>query len=134
MGVLIKDRAMEIVMFILTLTRMNGFLKQHKTEAPVTDNSRLNICRRTLWVLPQTSNHRPQRSSLYEHIFIDFFLTFKGPSPRPGTSCSNCKTCFTSLWRRAPNGLIVCNACGLYQKMHGVSAPFLSLSKFNSTP
>uniref|UniRef100_A0A0R3WUH7 GATA-type domain-containing protein n=1 Tax=Hydatigena taeniaeformis TaxID=6205 RepID=A0A0R3WUH7_HYDTA len=38
-----------------------------------------------------------------------------------GTVCSNCKTSQTSLWRRAPEGDVVCNACGLYRKMHGVS-------------
>ncbi|VDD76904.1 unnamed protein product [Mesocestoides corti] len=34
--------------------------------------------------------------------------------------CSNCKTSQTSLWRRTSDGDTVCNACGLYQKMHGV--------------
>ncbi|KAF2359614.1 Zinc finger GATA-type [Trinorchestia longiramus] len=40
---------------------------------------------------------------------------------RAGTSCANCKTTTTTLWRRNHNGEPVCNACGLYYKLHNVS-------------
>lgn len=36
--------------------------------------------------------------------------------------CENCETNITSLWRRL-DGLLVCNACALYKKLHGVSRP-----------
>ncbi|XP_076339429.1 endothelial transcription factor GATA-2-like isoform X3 [Tachypleus tridentatus] len=42
---------------------------------------------------------------------------------RAGTSCSNCKTTTTTLWRRNQNGEPVCNACGLYFKLHNVNRP-----------
>ncbi|XP_071524514.1 trans-acting T-cell-specific transcription factor GATA-3-like isoform X1 [Panulirus ornatus] len=42
---------------------------------------------------------------------------------RAGTSCANCKTTTTTLWRRNPNGEPVCNACGLYYKLHNVNRP-----------
>ncbi|CBY20022.1 unnamed protein product [Oikopleura dioica] len=42
---------------------------------------------------------------------------------RAGTSCSNCHTTQTTLWRRNSNGDPVCNACGLYYKLHGVNRP-----------
>ena len=35
--------------------------------------------------------------------------------------CANCLTTKTSLWRKNANGGYVCNACGLYQKLHSVS-------------
>nr|CAD7426820.1 unnamed protein product [Timema monikensis] len=41
---------------------------------------------------------------------------------RAGTSCANCKTTTTTLWRRNQNGEPVCNACGLYYKLHNVSS------------
>ena len=40
---------------------------------------------------------------------------------REGTVCANCKTTQTTLWRRNSNGEPVCNACGLYYKLHSVS-------------
>ncbi|KAK8762341.1 hypothetical protein V5799_026391, partial [Amblyomma americanum] len=42
---------------------------------------------------------------------------------RAGTSCANCKTTTTTLWRRNQNGEPVCNACGLYFKLHNVNRP-----------
>jgi len=44
-------------------------------------------------------------------------------SRRMGLMCSNCGTSKTSLWRRNQNGEPVCNACGLYFKLHGVVRP-----------
>ncbi|XP_046804052.1 box A-binding factor isoform X1 [Lucilia cuprina] len=44
-------------------------------------------------------------------------------SRRAGLTCSNCLTTQTSLWRRNPNGEPVCNACGLYYKLHSVKRP-----------
>ncbi|CAM1328898.1 GATA5 (predicted) [Pycnogonum litorale] len=40
-----------------------------------------------------------------------------------GYSCVNCNTTNTSLWRRNTMGETVCNACGLYFKLHGVNRP-----------
>ncbi|XP_013409208.1 transcription factor GATA-3 isoform X3 [Lingula anatina] len=42
---------------------------------------------------------------------------------RAGTSCANCGTSTTTLWRRNQNGDPVCNACGLYYKLHNVNRP-----------
>lgn len=40
---------------------------------------------------------------------------------RQGMTCSNCHTQTTTLWRRNNDGDPVCNACGLYFKLHNVS-------------
>lgn len=39
------------------------------------------------------------------------------------TSCTNCGTKTTPLWRRNPQGQPLCNACGLFLKLHGVVRP-----------
>ncbi|KAM4772506.1 transcription factor GATA-4 [Rhinophrynus dorsalis] len=44
-------------------------------------------------------------------------------SRRVGLSCANCHTTTTTLWRRNAEGEPVCNACGLYMKLHGVARP-----------
>lgn len=49
-------------------------------------------------------------------------------SRRAGLTCSNCHTVTTSLWRRNTIGEPVCNACGLYFKLHSVNRP-LSMKK-----
>ncbi|XP_075979553.1 uncharacterized protein LOC142978844 isoform X1 [Anticarsia gemmatalis] len=47
---------------------------------------------------------------------------------RVGVTCANCRTSNTTLWRRNNNGEPVCNACGLYYKLHNVNRP-LSMKK-----
>ncbi|XP_066520138.1 endothelial transcription factor GATA-2b [Hoplias malabaricus] len=42
---------------------------------------------------------------------------------RAGTCCANCHTGTTTLWRRNTNGEPVCNACGLYYKLHNMNRP-----------
>ncbi|KAL9125495.1 MAG: hypothetical protein Q9217_005308, partial [Psora testacea] len=39
------------------------------------------------------------------------------------TTCTNCFTQTTPLWRRNPDGQPLCNACGLFLKLHGVVRP-----------
>lgn len=40
-----------------------------------------------------------------------------------GQSCSNCHTTKTPLWRRAPDGTLICNACGLYLRSNNTHRP-----------
>ncbi|CAF0851343.1 unnamed protein product [Didymodactylos carnosus] len=55
--------------------------------------------------------------------FIDRTMRKVGGIHRTGNECANCHTSDTTLWRRNANGESVCNACGLYFKLHGVNRP-----------
>ncbi|KAJ8926505.1 hypothetical protein NQ314_021107 [Rhamnusium bicolor] len=46
-----------------------------------------------------------------------------GMARRVDLSCTNCGTQTTTIWRRNMRGEMVCNACGLYYKLHGVDRP-----------
>ncbi|KAI7877831.1 glucocorticoid receptor-like (DNA-binding domain) [Lichtheimia hyalospora FSU 10163] len=42
---------------------------------------------------------------------------------RQALICANCRTTTTPLWRRDESGNTICNACGLYYKLHGMHRP-----------
>ena len=72
--------------------------------------------------------NRPFNGTLDEQFFFKvsyslvlFRLPSQSTSRREGTACANCETTNTTLWRRIPTGETVCNACGLYHKLHNVS-------------
>ncbi|XP_065211753.1 uncharacterized protein LOC135839590 [Planococcus citri] len=50
-------------------------------------------------------------------------ITQQNGNRRTGVACANCNTSTTTLWRRNNNGEPVCNACGLYFKLHSVNRP-----------
>ncbi|CAK9301487.1 unnamed protein product [Gordionus sp. m RMFG-2023] len=56
---------------------------------------------------------------------VDSNLTKKTSnlSKKSGIYCANCMTTSTTLWRRNCIGEPVCNACGLYYKLHNVNRP-----------
>ncbi|KAI9226874.1 MAG: hypothetical protein DHS80DRAFT_4408, partial [Piptocephalis tieghemiana] len=50
------------------------------------------------------------------------------PKPEEELTCMNCSTSKTPLWRRDTSGRNLCNACGLFLRLHGRERP-LSLKR-----
>uniref|UniRef100_A0A183T3C5 GATA-type domain-containing protein n=1 Tax=Schistocephalus solidus TaxID=70667 RepID=A0A183T3C5_SCHSO len=59
------------------------------------------------------------KSSL-ENVSIYKICGSECTQQKVGICCTNCNISHTSLWRRNQNGDPVCNACGLYFKLHMV--------------
>ncbi|CEF61056.1 Zinc finger, GATA-type domain and Zinc finger,NHR/GATA-type domain-containing protein [Strongyloides ratti] len=58
--------------------------------------------------------------------------TITNNQKRQDMKCNNCGGSNTTLWRRNAEGHPVCNACGLYYKLHGIQRP-LSMKKDGDT-
>ncbi|KAJ2690953.1 GATA type transcriptional activator of nitrogen-regulated proteins [Coemansia spiralis] len=74
--------------------------------------------------IPRPANCHPPQLSTEVHRGSKKRVTPKqqisqGLTPR----CFNCSAEHTPLWRRDPQDNIICNACGLYFKLHGKSRP-----------
>ena len=54
---------------------------------------------------------------------------------KQGTTCGNCQTTYTPLWRKNCNtGEILCNACGIYLKTHGRQRAFEGMPQNGPSP
>ncbi|GBM99618.1 Transcription factor elt-1 [Araneus ventricosus] len=71
------------------------------------------------------SRHNMLLNSNARSIIYIFYVSWRdeSSSKRVGTSCANCRTTTTTLWRRNHHGEPVCNACGLYFKLHNMRRP-----------
>lgn len=93
---------------------------------------------KSLFVIPAVGFHNAflfsgtVRFSFLVVICFSLFCFKQSAARRAGTSCANCHTTQTTLWRRNQNGDPVCNACGLYWKLHAVSGTCVAARVLNS--
>lgn len=64
-----------------------------------------------------------QLIDLLDMLLTHLWKNLQSATRRLGLCCTNCGTTTTTLWRRNAEGEPVCNACGLYHKLHGVNRP-----------
>lgn len=80
-----------------------------------------------MWQEELGSNGTAQRAPQRKKLSAPKKRAEKGKSPAadgaPPPECANCHTKTTPLWRRNPEGEPLCNACGLFLKLHGVTRP-----------
>lgn len=85
----------------------------HQQEQQRLNGFEQNIGSRPLLVPPSISTPTPTPPSTSGSV----------ASSSSPTECSNCHTLKTPLWRKDPVGNTLCNACGLFQKLHGTTRP-----------
>ncbi|GAA5808950.1 hypothetical protein MFLAVUS_002350 [Mucor flavus] len=97
---------------IFSFDKMNDINKQHQDQSTGFDQSKVSI--------PSSNNPlstiaviEPSNSSVAKSDIGSAVVT----------SCSNCGTTTTPLWRRSPVGETICNACGLYFKARNTTRP-----------
>ena len=79
--------------------------------------------------LPTPGSPWSERSFTSNHEMTFVIIEDPAPSPAitfsitPQLSCSNCLTTTTSTWRKDSLGYPVCNACGLYFRVHQRKRP-----------
>lgn len=94
---------------------------------------------------PSENRNQSPSASVEQTLLDQLSMQFNGKSPSPtvhastaaaaGSSeddtsanssiskCSNCSTIKTTAWRRDLEGKLVCNACGLYYRLHRTHRP-----------
>lgn len=101
---------------IQSYSSMNGVVKPRKSNLT---SSLQNQQRELTDIKDGKSSLDPGKGSPSTSVY----LSNRTSSDLKPTECSNCHTVKTPLWRKDPTGNTLCNACGLFYKLHGTTRP-----------
>ncbi|KAF4519346.1 hypothetical protein B566_EDAN011352 [Ephemera danica] len=123
----------------LEVRRADGTLLAPQATMSVAEILALHASRNQQRNAKATTEANPEPSDALSHIqtephFLAQLATPRAPpwnpfkkqpslAKRVDLCCTNCGTKTTTIWRRNADGDMVCNACGLYFKLHGVNRP-----------
>lgn len=62
--------------------------------------------------------HRPHNLAKVKNTFRGKFGSRRNTRDTQPIKCTNCNATATPMWRKAPDGTLLCNACALYFKCH----------------
>ncbi|GEQ70531.1 hypothetical protein JCM33374_g4209 [Metschnikowia sp. JCM 33374] len=69
------------------------------------------------------STHRNSASGSLSNHYVSDKMSSSPHTKAKSLECSNCHTKTTPLWRKTASGDTLCNACGLFYKLHGTLRP-----------
>lgn len=72
--------------------------------------------------LPLDSIEKPEEVATDASTEVED-ISLRNSDSEENQSCQNCNTTTTPLWRRDGEGTVLCNACGLFLKLHGRARP-----------
>ncbi|GAN10010.1 macrophage erythroblast attacher protein [Mucor ambiguus] len=110
----------------------NKFAKPPSTAASNTVNSNPQHYYNTFQLNPCNNSLSPTPASMSAKKKYHTSTSTSTASPSPSSSvtmdekppvCSNCDATSTPLWRRSADDKVLCNACGLYLKLHNTPRP-----------
>ncbi|KAJ6612388.1 GATA zinc finger-domain-containing protein, partial [Mycena sp. CBHHK59/15] len=96
----------------------------HATSTPLwrrDPNTHKTLCNACGLYLYQRHELRPQNLIDADNREEDDSLGSDGE--QDGPECSHCHAHHTSAWRRNKSGDLVCNACGVYERLRGKDRP-----------
>ncbi|TID28968.1 hypothetical protein CANINC_002236 [Pichia inconspicua] len=132
---LINDDNMNFQNFLTSEDfNIDAFLNLNDSAEQETDynlNNYINTLQSSLKSIPSTTKYPPQQPQL-QSLSTPSTLTTNSRTVSYSNDitsttihpvCENCFTTTTPLWRKTSDNKLLCNACGLFFKLHGVIRP-----------